>query len=101
MKCVICKTGETAPGKVTVTLQRDEATVLIKDVLAEVCDNRCPPWRAKRRRVVPGSREATRDTRRAEGAKGDPKGASERGVQSYGRPVCSRNELAMLWRNAG
>ncbi|RTZ76788.1 MAG: hypothetical protein DSZ01_07685, partial [Gammaproteobacteria bacterium] len=34
---------------------------------------RCPPWRAKRRRVVPGSREATRDTRRAEGAKGDPK----------------------------
>ena len=64
-------------------------------------DMRCPPWRAKRRRVVPGSREATRDTRRAEGAKGDPKGASERGVQSYGRPVCSRNELAMLWRNAG
>ena len=62
---------------------------------------RCPPWRAKRRRVVPGSREATRETRRAEGAKGDPKGASERGVQSYGRPVCSRNELAMLWRNAG
>ena len=64
-------------------------------------NRRCPPWRAKRRRVVPGSREATRDTRRAEGAKGDPKGASERGVQSYGRPVCSRNELAMLWRNAG
>jgi len=62
---------------------------------------RCPPWRAKRRRVVPGSREATRDTRRAEGAKGDPKGASERGVQSYGRPVCRRNELAMLWRKAG
>ena len=57
---------------------------------------RCPPWRAKRRRVVPGSREATRDTRRAEGAKGDPKGASERGVQSYGRPVCSRNELVIL-----
>ena len=67
--------------------------------LLDLC--RCPPWRAKRRRVVPGSREATRDTRRAEGAKGDPKGASERGVQSYGRPVCSRNELAMLWRNAG
>ncbi len=69
--------------------------------VAEKHFHRCPPWRAKRRRVVPGSREATRDTRRAEGAKGDPKGASERGVQSYGRPVCSRNELAMLWRNAG
>ena len=27
------------PGKVAVTLQRDEATVLIKDVPAEVCDN--------------------------------------------------------------
>ena len=69
-----------------------------EDALLGIC---CPPWRVKRRRVVPGSREATRDTRRAEGAKGDPKGASERGVQSYGRPVCSRNELAMLWRNAG
>ena len=34
---------------------------------------RCPPWRAKRRRVVPGSREATRETRRAEGAKGIPR----------------------------
>ena len=72
-----------------------------KRLMEEHGIRRCPPWRAKRRRVVPGSREATRDTRRAEGAKGDPKGASERGVQSYGRPVCSRNELAMLWRNAG
>ena len=72
-----------------------------RPALKRLLVDRCPPWRAKRRRVVPGSREATRDTRRAEGAKGDPKGASERGVQSYGRPVCSRNELAMLWRNAG
>ena len=39
MKCVICKTGETRPGKVTVTLQRGETTVLIKDVPAEVCGN--------------------------------------------------------------
>ncbi len=39
MKCMICKTGETAPGKVTVTLQRGEATVLIKGVPAEVCDD--------------------------------------------------------------
>ena len=76
-------------------------TKMVADFYKELARNRCPPWRAKRRRVVPGSREATRDTRRTEGAKGDPKGASERGVQSYGRPVCSRNELAMLWRNAG
>lgn len=39
MKCVICKTGETNEGKVTVTLQRDGVTVLIKDVPAQVCDN--------------------------------------------------------------
>jgi YgiT-type zinc finger domain-containing protein len=37
MKCVICKTGETRPGKTTVTLQRGETTVLIKEVPAEIC----------------------------------------------------------------
>ncbi len=79
----------------------EQTVAAITKRLGRLPNRRCPPWRAKRRRVVPGSREATRDTRRAEGAKGDPKGASERGVQSYGRPVCSRNELAMLWRNAG
>ena len=56
-----------------------ECLVKDKESLLAFYD-RCSPWRAKRRRVVPGSREATRDTRRAEGAKGDPKGASERGV---------------------
>ena len=86
----------------TTTLRTpDNKTIIIPNGKLGNDNIRCPPWRAKRRRVVPGSREATRDTRRAEGAKGDPKGASERGVQSYGRPVCSRNELAMLWRNAG
>ncbi len=39
MTCVICKTGETRPGKVTVTLQRGETIVLIKEVPAEVCRN--------------------------------------------------------------
>ena len=86
----------------TLMIFRDQIIIYAEaGALPEASFRRCPPWRAKRRRVVPGSREATRDTRRAEGAKGDPKGASERGVQSYGRPVCSRNELAMLWRNAG
>ena len=88
-------TAEGALGFILELVDRCKATLCRSAIV------RCPPWRAKRRRVVPGSREATRDTRRAEGAKGDPKGASERGVQSYGRPVCSRNELAMLWRNAG
>jgi YgiT-type zinc finger domain-containing protein len=39
MTCVICKQGETHPGKVTVTLQRGEATVIFKEVPAEVCEN--------------------------------------------------------------
>ncbi len=39
MECVICKTGETRPCHVTVTLQREGVTLLIKDVPAEICDN--------------------------------------------------------------
>lgn len=39
MKCVICKYGETKPDKVTITLERDEATLVIKGVPAEVCTN--------------------------------------------------------------
>lgn len=37
MKCVICKHGETAPGLVTVTLQRGETVVIMRDVPADVC----------------------------------------------------------------
>jgi YgiT-type zinc finger domain-containing protein len=39
MKCVICKTGETQPGHVTITLERDALTLVIKGVPAEVCAN--------------------------------------------------------------
>ena len=39
MKCVICKTGETKPGLVTVTLLRGDTTVLIKGTPTEVCEN--------------------------------------------------------------
>jgi YgiT-type zinc finger domain-containing protein len=39
MKCVICKHGETQGGKVTVTLQREQATIIIKDLPPEVCEN--------------------------------------------------------------
>ena len=39
MTCAICKSGETRPGKVTVTLQRGGTTVVIKDVPADVCRN--------------------------------------------------------------
>jgi YgiT-type zinc finger domain-containing protein len=39
MNCLICKNGETHPGQVTVTLPRGEATIIIKLVPAEVCEN--------------------------------------------------------------
>ena len=39
MKCVVCKQGETRPGKVAVVLQRGSATVVTNDVPAQVCEN--------------------------------------------------------------
>ena len=39
MKCVICKHGTTRAGQVTVTLQRNGTTLVIKNVPAEVCGN--------------------------------------------------------------
>jgi YgiT-type zinc finger domain-containing protein len=39
MKCIICKQGETRPGTTTVTLTRDESTIVVKNVPADICDN--------------------------------------------------------------
>lgn len=39
MDCVLCKEGSTEKGYVTVTLERNDAIVLIKNVPAEVCTN--------------------------------------------------------------
>ena len=39
MKCLICKGGETQAGLVTVTLEREGTTVVLKGVPADVCDN--------------------------------------------------------------
>jgi YgiT-type zinc finger domain-containing protein len=39
MTCVICRQGETRPGKATITLERGGATVVIRGVPARVCDN--------------------------------------------------------------
>ena len=39
MNCVICKTGQISSGTATITLQRGETTVVIKNVPADVCDN--------------------------------------------------------------
>ncbi len=39
MICVICKHGQTSPAQVSVTLERNGTTVLIKSVPAQVCVN--------------------------------------------------------------
>ena len=39
MKCSLCKNGETNSGKVTVTLNRDNSIIVIKEVPAQICDN--------------------------------------------------------------
>jgi YgiT-type zinc finger domain-containing protein len=39
MKCVICKAGETRPGKTAVTFERGQMTLVFKGVPAEVCGN--------------------------------------------------------------
>jgi YgiT-type zinc finger domain-containing protein len=39
MKCVICKHGETRPGRATVTLTRESTTLVVKGVPANICAN--------------------------------------------------------------
>jgi YgiT-type zinc finger domain-containing protein len=40
MICMVCRQGgDTRPGKTTVVLQRNGATVVINDVPARVCEN--------------------------------------------------------------
>jgi len=39
MECVICKHGDTRDGFTTVTLDRGQTTVVIKEVPAEICEN--------------------------------------------------------------
>lgn len=39
MKCLICKHGSTQPGKITATLERENTTIVVKGVPADVCDS--------------------------------------------------------------
>jgi YgiT-type zinc finger domain-containing protein len=39
MDCVICKNGKIGNGKVSVTLERNNSIVVVKDVAAQVCNN--------------------------------------------------------------
>jgi YgiT-type zinc finger domain-containing protein len=37
MKCIVCKHGETEPGRVTISVDRQGAVVVIRDVPSDVC----------------------------------------------------------------
>ena len=39
MKCAICRNGYTVKGHITVVLERDQSTVVFKNVPAKVCEN--------------------------------------------------------------
>ena len=39
MKCAICRNGYTREGHATVVLERDETTLVFKEVPACICDN--------------------------------------------------------------
>jgi YgiT-type zinc finger domain-containing protein len=39
MECVICKTGNTRPGKTTYSIVKNEHIIVVKDVNADICDN--------------------------------------------------------------
>lgn len=44
MKCVICNQGVTHPGTTTMTLERRETTLVVKQVPAQVCENCGEAW---------------------------------------------------------
>ncbi len=39
MKCVICKNGDTEEGTTTITLVKNNSTIIFKQVPAMICDN--------------------------------------------------------------
>ncbi|MDO9129456.1 MAG: type II toxin-antitoxin system MqsA family antitoxin [Anaerolineales bacterium] len=39
MKCVMCRQAETISGTTSVTFERDQFTLVVKDVPAQVCPN--------------------------------------------------------------
>lgn len=39
MHCVICKHGNTYSGKMTAVFSRDNTTIVVKEVPADICEN--------------------------------------------------------------
>jgi YgiT-type zinc finger domain-containing protein len=44
MKCLICKVGETKADSATMTMERGETVIVIREVPAQVCDNCGEPY---------------------------------------------------------
>jgi YgiT-type zinc finger domain-containing protein len=44
MKCLICKIGETKADLATMTMERGETVLVIREVPARVCDNCGEPY---------------------------------------------------------
>lgn len=44
MKCSICRNGETMRGEVSVMLEREQTTVIVKGVPADICRNCGEYW---------------------------------------------------------
>lgn len=38
MRCIVCKNGETRPGRTTETYELETAVVVVRGIPAEVCD---------------------------------------------------------------
>ena len=68
MTCVICKNGRLSPGKATVTLERDELTLVVKGVPAQVCDTCGEEYldESITRRLLESAEQASRDGVRVE-----------------------------------
>lgn len=39
MKCAICRNGHTVGGFITMVLERDQTTLVFKNVPAQICEN--------------------------------------------------------------
>ncbi len=39
MKCIICKNGETKNGLTSLSLDRMDVTIVVKNIPAEICEN--------------------------------------------------------------
>jgi YgiT-type zinc finger domain-containing protein len=63
MKCVVCKHGETRPGRTTVTLEKNGGALVVRNVTAQVCENCCEAYVSAE--ITRSLLESARETLRA------------------------------------